>query len=168
MPRFLFLILLGSASLLAQALNPGDAFPALEAATLNDGKAKLPDAAAGKTALAVFSFGRDATAHVKAYGDRFVKDFGAAGFFNVAVLDGAPRLLRGMIRGGMKKDVPASLHGQTLLVFADGDLWKKRVKFTSDKHAYLVLLDAKGQVRWMSHGLFEEKKYEELKAAARP
>lgn len=166
--RLFLLLLFCSALASGQALNPGDAFPALEAATLNDGKAKLPDAAAGKMALAIFSFGRDATAHVKAYGERFVKDFEGAGYFNVAVLDGAPRLLRGIIRGGMKKDIPANLHGQTLLVYAAGDQWKKRVKFTSDKHAYLVLLDAKGQVRWMSHGLFEEKKYEELKAAARP
>lgn len=151
----------------AQGLNPGEPFPAVVSDTLAEGKnVALLERTKGRPVVVIFSFGKDATPQVKAYGERVGKDLGMDRLWQVPVLDGAPRLIRGLILRGMRGDMPRELHAQTLVLYKDGELWKKRLRVTSDKHAYLVLLDKEGKIAWMHHGLFEEKKYEELRAAA--
>ena len=165
--RLLFLLGLLPCFAFAQALNPGDPLPAIVADTLSDAKnVSLLDRVKGRPVLVIFSFGKDSSPQVKAYGERAAKDLGNDRLWQVPVLDGAPRLIRGLILRGMRGDMPKDLHAQTLLLFKDGDLWKKRLRVSSDKHAYLVLLDKDSRIAWLGHGLFEEKKYEELRAAA--
>ena len=134
--------------------------------TLADSKkVSLLEKTKGRPVVVIFSFSKDAAAQVKAYGERAGKELGLDRLWQVPVLDGAPRLVRGLILRGMRGDMPRELYAQTLVLYQDGDLWKKRLRVTSDKHAYLVLLDKEGKIAWMHHGLFEEKKYEELRAA---
>lgn len=146
-------------------INVGDAMPEVKAETLaGDKSVSLLAKSKGTVAVVLFSFSKEASVQVKAWGSRAAADFGKDKLWQVAVLDGAPRIVRGLILRGMRSDMPKELQAQTLLVYSDGEVWKKRLRFTSDKHAYVVVVDAAGKVKWMHHGVFEERKYEELKA----
>lgn len=161
------LLFVWASVVLAQSgLNPGDAMPEVKAEALSGDKSvSLLEKSKGKVSVVVFSFAREASVQVKAWGTRIAADLGKEKLWQVAVLDGAPRILRGMILRGMRSDMPKELQAQALVLYSDGDAWKKRLHFTSDKHAYVVVVEAGGKVKWMHHGVFEERKYEELKTA---
>ena len=130
---------------------PGTTWPPFEVDTLAGAKLKMPAAANGKVSLIVMSFSKDASAASKAWAERFTRDGGHA--YVAAVLEAAPRLIRGLIRSGMRGDIPKELHERTLLIYKGEAEWKQRTGFQAgtDAQPYLILLDRQGRVQWQHH-----------------
>lgn len=145
---------------------PGTAWPNFEVDTLAGTKIKFPADAAGKTTLVVMGFSKDSGDACRVWVERFTKDGGHA--YMAPILEGAPRLVRGLIRSGMRKDIPSSLHARTLLVYSGEAEWKKRTGFQpgTDKQPYLILLDKQGRVQWQRRGNLDEAAYAELRKVA--
>ena len=145
---------------------PGTTWPAFEVDTLAGAKLKLPSAASGQVSLFVMSFSKDASAASKAWAERFARDGGHV--YIAAILEAAPRLVRGLIRSGMRGDIPKELHERTLLLYNGEAEWKQRTGFQPGTAAqpYLILLDRQGRVRWQQHCAFDAQAYAELRKLA--
>jgi hypothetical protein len=160
----LFLLTLAVA---AGRLPVGDALPSLGGETLSGKQVELPGASAGTVPVLVFSFTKAAGSDSRLWNQRLAKDFGsnsAVAIYRVAFLESAPKLFRGMAVSGMKSGVPEAQWERTLVVLKDEDAWKQRLGVSSNKHAYVVVLDGQGRVRWMSAGPFSESEYGQLKS----
>jgi hypothetical protein len=79
------------------------------------------------------------------------------------MLGDVPSLLRGMVRGGIKRGVPLSMRRRFLIVNQDENQWKQYVDLKNDKDPYLILCDGNGQVQWIHHGAFDPTEYGGLK-----
>jgi hypothetical protein len=163
----LLLITLGAG---AQNATPSATLPRMEGETLSSKKIILPDDARGKIALLSIGFSKKGGDTSRAWGDRFKKDFSADpryALYPVAVLEDVPRFVRGMILGGMRRGVPAQEQDRFVTLFqGEADL-KRFVGFSAENEAYLLLLDAKGEVQWRGHGFFTEQDYAALAAVAK-
>ena len=54
-----------------------------------------------------------------------------------------------------------------MILFQSETELKRFVTFSSPDDAYLLLLDANGEVKWRGHGLFREEDYSALRDAAK-
>lgn len=176
----LVLTLVGDQAIFAQSpikLDVGAKLPSLQGQTLDDKEIILPDAAAGRISLVIFTFSKAAGDRSRVWQDHFVKSFPEAATpeagaaqnsritsYSVAMLSDAPGFVRGMIRSAMRKGTPPALRSRTITVLTDSKPWKQRVEMSNDKDDYLFLLDTKGQVVWIYHGEFGDKPDQELKA----
>jgi len=157
------LILFG---ILAWALSTGTPFPTIEAETLAGGKLKLPYAAKGKTALVVITFSKEAGDASKPWCTRFLKDSPNGQLFQIASLEKAPRLVRGLIRRGMRGDMPSALQARMMLLYEGEAAWRKTVGVTNDAYPCLAMLDAEGRIVWFHQGPFDEIAYQKLRQHA--
>lgn len=143
------------------------AVPHTEAETLSEKKIMLPDFVAGRPAVLIVGFSHASSSPAKDWARRVDADYPSDQKFislQVPVLAGAPRLVRGMIRHGMKKDIPKEKYDRVALIFKDEDAWKSAAGFESahGDDAYILLLDASGNIRWKTHGTTADH-YDELK-----
>ena len=150
----------------AGTLPVGTPWPVTEAETLSGGKIRLPDAAKGKRALVVMTFSKDAGEASKAWCNRFAKDFGTDQIYQIAHLEKAPRLVRGLIRRGMRGDMPVAMQGRMLLIYPAEAQWRERFGVTNENLPYLVMLDAEGRITWLHQGSFDESVYQKLRQHA--
>jgi len=144
--------------------------PRVEGETLSGKKILLPDDARGKIALLAIGFSRKGGNATRAWSDRFKKEFGADprfAVYPVAELEGAPRFVRGMIVGSMRKGTPTADRDRFVTLFQGTEELKRFVGFSTSDEAYLLLLDANGTVQWRGHGLFGEEDYPALQTTAR-
>jgi len=162
---------LAAVVLMAQSASaPAAALPRLEGETLSGKKILLPDDTHGKIALLAIGFSRKGGDATRAWSERFRKDFGAdprLAVYPVAELEGAPRFVRGMIVGSMRKGTLTADRERFVTLFQGSEDLKRFVGFSAGDDAYLLLLDDKGTVRWRGHGVFREQDYAALQTAAK-
>lgn len=166
--RFCRVLVILLASIMAVA--HGETLLRLEGQSLSGKPIVLPDDAHGKIALLVIGFTKKGGHATGAWGQRFRKDFGGDQRFvvyPVAELEDAPRLLRGMITSSMRRGTPPAEQDRFVTLFQSQAELKRFVAFSSPDDAYLLLLDANGEVRWRGHGLFREEDYSALRDAAK-
>ena len=152
----------------APTLKVGDVLPQLEGDFLTGRDALLPDAAKGKVALVMLGFTYGSRVSVEAWSEWFKKSFGGredATFFEIPMIGGFGRLGRWFIDSGMRKGTPKTLHENVITVYGGTGEWKTRVGFSAEDHAYLLVLDSQGAVRWMHHGDFDQARAGDLGAA---
>jgi hypothetical protein len=124
-------------------LKPGDALPVIQGTTLNEKPLQLPQAAAGRSAVLAFGFSKDAGVPVR----EWVKRLGdSAALYQVPVLEGVPRLFRGLTVGGIRKDTEPKLRDNVVLIYKDDAAWRARLQVSDDKTAYLVVVDSQGRI----------------------
>ncbi|MBX9593440.1 MAG: hypothetical protein K2X46_03685 [Roseomonas sp.] len=153
MPSKLGLIILAVAgSLAAQTV------PSSEGETLSGLKIRFPDFLAGKQAICVFSFSREAGESTRAWMDRLWK--AGVDAYSIANIEAAPRLVRGMIRRGMKSGMPADYHPRSLVLTRDEKAWKAALQVTDDKSPVIVRFDASGKITERYSGPFDARALE--------
>lgn len=141
-------------------LRVGDAMPALSGEFLTGRGASLPAAASGKVALVMLGFTYNSRFAVERWGAWFGKAMAArpnVTYFEAPMLGGAARLGRFFIDRGMRKNTPIAKHEQVLTVYGNTGSWKARLGVTdaTGTHAWLLLVDTSGTIRWMHHGDFD-------------
>lgn len=142
-------------------------FPRLEEESLAGQKIVLPDAASGKVAVMVLGFSRGSSKATEARAKRILSDFGKdPGFvlYQLAVIEDAPRLIRGMIGLGIKKGLPESQRATFVLVTQQEAALKQLVGFKEPDDAYIVVLDRSAKVVYQTHGASTDPTYGELQA----
>ena len=145
----------------ATLLRVGDQMPVLSGDLLSGRAASLPAAASGRAALVMLGFSYDSRFAVERWGawfERAVTGRTELTSFEVPMLGGAARLGRFFIDRGMRKNTPRDRQEHVLTVYGNTAAWKARLGVTdaTEKHAWLVLIDRGGVIRWMHHGDFDE------------
>lgn len=112
------------------------------------------------------TFSKKAGQRASAWSQRFQKDH-ASDFdltnYSIAMLEGAPRILRGMIKSGIRKGVPREAHSRFLIVTRDEAAWKRYLNVNDPDVPYLVVINGDGQVVWKGQGIFTDEIYQQLK-----
>jgi hypothetical protein len=72
--------------------------------------------------------------------------------WSVAVLEDAPRLVRGMIVHGVKSGTPKEEYDRFVVVVKGEKELKDAAGFEKPDDAYLMVVDGKGAIRWRFHG----------------
>ena len=142
--------------LLSASIAAAQQFPRLEEENLNGQRVVLPDAAAGKVAVLVLGFSHASQKPTEAWARRTLDTFGKnSGFvlYQLAVLEDAPRFIRGMIIARIKKGVPESQRPTFLPVVHQAEELKKLVAWKKDAEddAYILVLDRAGKVAYQTH-----------------
>ncbi len=158
---------------LTLALAPGASLdtqvPKLRGDTLDDHKIVLPDAAAGRVLFLALGFSKKAGSATGPWRDHFAADFGAdphAAFYVAAMLESAPSLFRGMIRGGMRGGTPQAMRSHVLICTTDNAVWKTYVDLKDDSLPVVLLIDGNGRLLWTWAGAFDPAHYQSLRTAA--
>lgn len=136
-------------------------FPRIEGDNLLNQKTALPDAAAGHVSLVVIGFSHASQNETKAWAVRVQHDLPT---YSIAVLEDAPRLVRGMAIHGMKGSVPEDQRGNFVVVVRNEKELKQAAGFDQPNDAYVLLLDKDGAIQWKFHGQVTDAAVEELKA----
>jgi hypothetical protein len=72
--------------------------------------------------------------------------------YEIAEIAGAPSLIRGMIKSGMKKGVPAAEQDYFVVLTEDAKPWRSYFEVGDDQVPYVMLLDPSGKILWHGHG----------------
>lgn len=142
-------------------------FPHLQEESLAGAQIILPDSAAGKVAVLVLGFTHGSSKPTGEWAKRAHDDFGnRPGFvlYQLAVIEAAPRFMRGMIISGMKKGTADAQLASVVPVVHQEDALKKLVNFNASDDAYIVVLDRSGNVVYQTHGESLDPGYSQLRA----
>lgn len=162
-------VLVGLACLLAcSAIAQAPSRP-LATRTLDGRAFAVPDGLGARASLLVIGFTRDSRAATRAWAQAVARDDAlrrAVDLYQVAMLEDVPSLLRRLVVAGIRRDVPASLHGRFLVVTRDTDTWKKLASPAGMEvgDACVLLLDAHGRIAWRG-GAFDAVSLDALRSA---
>jgi hypothetical protein len=149
--------LVGLAIALESAWAADLAMPSTAGETLAGQRMVLADAVRGHKAVIVAGFSREGGNETGAWVKAIHADAAMAGVpvYTMAMLEGAPGFIRGMIKSGMKKGVAAADQGNFVVLTQDEKAWREYFGVAEDKDAYVVLLDGSGKMVWHGHGTAE-------------
>ena len=68
------------------------------------------------------------------------------------MLEGAPRIFRGMIKSGMRKGMSSAEQERSVVLTEDDKLWEKFFEVSNGQEPQVMQLDAQGNVVWRGHG----------------
>ena len=129
--------------------------PHAEAETLSGKKIVLPDANIGHPAIFIVGSSHAGGESAGRWDKELRQDFSSDSnlrILSVAELQDAPRLVRGMIRHGMRGKVPQNEQDSFVLLYQDEEIWRKLADFSEADDAYILLVDSTGKIRWRTHG----------------
>lgn len=134
--------------------------PTVEGESLTGQKALLPDALRGQASVVVWSFSREAGEQVEKWVAPLARD--RVNVYSAAVIEAAPRLIRPMIRAGMKRASPKPFHERFLCITRGEKPLREALEVRNDKLPYVTLLSANGEVVWRHAGPYNEAALAEL------
>ncbi len=148
------------AMLTAPAALGAAAIPPLEAESLAGEKVTLPELWSGRPNVVIWGFSKEAGEGMRAWMAALEREDVNA--WGAAMLERAPRLVRGMIRRGMRGDFPKSSHSRVLCLYRGDKELRQALGVTEDRLPLIVLYDAGGAVVWRYAGRYEEAARDEL------
>jgi hypothetical protein len=140
--------------------------PALHGTTLSGETVDLPQAAKGKVGVLVLGFSQGSREQVTAWGKRLSADFrdsNAVLYYEMPILAGIPKLLRGMVVKKIAADVPDRARARFLPIYDHEADLRKLAGYEKGDDAYTLLLDASGAVVWKGQGAPSDATYAEMK-----
>jgi len=140
--------------------------PKTQGTTLSGTAVALPDALKGKVGVLVVGFSHASQGQVAAWGKRLTAEYGqSAGvmYFEVPMLAGAPKMLRGMIVKSMGKSVPEAERPHFLPMMEGEAAWRAVAHYDKPDDAYVLLVDSTGMVHWQTEGDATDSAYAGLK-----
>jgi hypothetical protein len=137
-------------------LNAGNQqMPKTMAESLSGHEVILPSATAGHSAVIIIGFSHGSSKTM----EHWDKEIGAqvsaqpgVPLYNIAVIQDAPKFVRGMITHGIKALVPAAGQDRFLTVVQGEEELKKAVNFSSEADVYVVVLDSSGNIVFNTRG----------------
>ena len=142
--------------------------PKIHGETANGTQITLPDASAGKITLLLLGFskqgGEQAGSWERHASEQFAHDSRFTAY-TVAMLEDMPSMFRGIVRSSIRNGTPPAKREHAVTTATDEAAWKQFADVSDAKLPYLILLDAKGVVRWSAHGLWGDQLHQELTAA---
>jgi predicted transcriptional regulator len=145
-------------ALFCSAAFAADAFPHINGQTFGERAVILPDAFKGKPTILVITFTRAAQEQARTWTEKLKQKSLGAATYQVLELEDVPRLMRGFVRGSIRRGLPREQLDSFVLLFEGQDALKKAVAFGAENDAYVILLDANGNVVWQEHGAVDDSK----------
>lgn len=159
------LFLLSALLLPALALAQPQTMPTISGESLAGSKVVLPEAAKGKVAVLILGFTKASKEPTTAWATRLNSQLGSQpdfGLWQLPVLEDVPRLLRGMVTSGMKKNVPENFRDHFVPIFEREAELKKLVNYRDANDAYLIVLDRSSQIVQQLHSASPQAAYAQL------
>jgi hypothetical protein len=130
------------------------AMPNTAGETLSGKRVVLADQVRGHAVVLVAGFSHEAGNHTGDWVKAIHADpaLASVSVYEVAEIAGAPSLIRGMIKSGMKKNVPAAEHDSFVVLTEDAKPWRSYFDVGDDQVPYVMLLDPSGKILWHGHG----------------
>ena len=128
--------------------------PVTHAKTLSGEAVTLPAPDHAAT-LILAGFSKSSSASVKAWwlqAKALCEAHPQVACYRAAVLEDAPSFIRGMIVGGMKKDMTPAEQVGFVTVFENEPAWKQSFAFGAADDAYIGLFDKDGKRLWHNSG----------------
>ena len=125
----------------------------------------LPDGARGRPVILVVGFTQGSRDAVTLWGRQLAEGYGGSSsvrHYEMAVLAGVPRVLRGLVGGRIKASMPDVARAHFLYIFDHEAEWRAAVGYSSPDDAYVLLVDGEGRVRWQTHGVPTSNSSDEL------
>ena len=145
-------------SFMARGAEP---FPPIQAENLLGKKVELPAAVSRHLTLFIIGFTHASQAQTKAWAARLENEVNP---YSIAVLQDAPRLVRGMAVRGIKSGVPQKNRDHFLLVYQGEQELKRAVEYDRPDDAYVLIIDAGGQIQARLHGPVSDSAVEEIRS----
>jgi hypothetical protein len=140
--------------------------PAVHGTVLSGEQVDLPDALKGKVGVLVVGFSQASRGQVTDWGKRLATDYRGSEsvvYYEMPVLAGVPRLLRGYVLKKISEDVPDRAKARFLPVYGQEAEWKAAAEFGKADVAYVLVVDGAGAVRWHGSGGADDALYAEVK-----
>lgn len=148
--------LFGLSALLVFASSPAasQTLPATQGETLTGRRVAPADAVRNHPAILIAAFSREAGAGSADWEKAIHADPALAGVtvIQMAMLQKAPALLRGLIKSGMRKGLTPAQQDNFIVLIQDEELWRSYFGIASEKDSCVALLDASGKLRWRAQG----------------
>jgi hypothetical protein len=163
-PRVLVAFLAALGFAVAMPLR-SEQMPRITGENLSGKQVSLPSTSAGAVAIICIGFSRASQSQLKPWAERATKAFRQNDrvlVYSVAVLEDAPRLVRGMAVHGMRSRVPAQQQDHFIVVYRGESELKRITGFQRPEEAYVLLLDPRGEIQWVSHGPVSDAALQEL------
>jgi hypothetical protein len=140
--------------------------PVLQATSFTDQTVKLPEALRGKVGVLVVGFTRGSQDAITGWGRRLGADYhdsASVAYFEMPVLAAVPRMLRGMVMGRIKGEVPDRARAHFVPIVENEAGWRAVANYKSGDDACILLVDEQGVVRWQTHARASDDAYADLK-----
>ena len=119
--------------------------PPLPVTTLAGEELSVPDAASPAMIL-VIGFSRESGQQTEPWRNRLEEAAPAVPVRSVAMMEGVPRLMKGMLVRMIRSAVPEHLHPSFYLIHERGDEWRELVGAGDEATGYVLRIDAGGRV----------------------
>ena len=122
--------------------------------TLSGKKIVVADAVRGHLVVLVAGFSHDGGIACGDWMKAIRGDAALAGVevYEIAMLEGAPGLFRGMIKSGMRRGMSSAEQERSVVLTQDDKLWEKFFAVSNGQVPQVMLLDAAGNVAWHGQG----------------
>ena len=156
----LFSLISSTAIAQSPVLSVGDAFPSFSAQTVTGKPLVLPEAASGKTALVIFTFGRASGKDGQTWNLRLAKDFqNPVPNYTIIFAESVPKMFQGRALSGIKSGMPQEMQNRAVLQLQDEQKWRTILGVKDDQHAYVLLLKPDGHIAWRNASAFSDSDY---------
>lgn len=144
----------------------GQEIPKTAGETLSGARVVLADEVRGHAAVLVAGFSREGGNGTGAWVKAIHADTALSGMavYQVAQIAGAPGLIRGMIKSGMRRGVPVGEQDHFVVLTQDEKPWRSYFDVGDDQVPYVAMIDATGKVLWRGHGAAAELEMQLKKA----
>jgi hypothetical protein len=139
--------------------------PAVHGTALSGDAVILPDDLKGNLGVLVLGFSQGSREAVAGWGRRLAanyRDSPAVVYYEMPMLAGAPKLLRGMITRSMKSSAPERELPHFLPILDNEPAWRAIAHYSKPDDPYVVLVDGQGMVLWETEGAATDAAYAEL------
>ncbi len=132
----------------------GQEMPRTQGETLTGKHLVLAEEVRGHPAVLVAGFSREGGNGTGAWVKAIHADSTLAGLrvYEIAQMAGAPGLIRGLIKSGMRRSVPEADQSTFVVLTQDEKLWRTYFDVGDDQVPYVVLIDGTGKLQWRGHG----------------
>ena len=154
------------AGLTARAQTPETHIPAAHGTSLTGTTVALPAALKGKVGVLVVGFSHASEGEVASWGRLLEANYGKSNdvaYFELPMLAGAPKLIRGMIVKKMGSAVPAAEKPHFVPLMEGEPAWRAAAHYDKPDDAYVLLVDDEGLVLWQIQGEASDPAWTALK-----
>ncbi len=136
--------------------------PPVAASTLAGEPVHLPADLRGKDGILVLGFAKDARSQIRDWGKRLAADYFTSPtvlFYEMPVIAGVPRLLRGMVMKQVASEVSDRGKHHFVPITDNEARWRALAHVTDTNQAYILVVDASGNVQWTTSGPLTDAAY---------
>ena len=147
-----------------------DRIPPVHSTTFAGQKVSLPDDLKGHAAILILGFTEGSRDQTTAWGKRLAADPArpaALLYFEMPMVEGVPRLLRGLVLHKIKETVSDNGQKHFLPVEEHEPDWKRIVAYGKPDDAYVLVIDENGVVRERLEGAADDGAYARVEQAVR-